>query len=280
MIKKTSIAVLLTCHNRKEKTLKCLSNLFKNDLTGVSITVFLVDDKCTDGTIQMVNRYYPQVIVLEGSGDLFWNRGMYLAWKIASQNQFDSYLWLNDDTYLKTDALKIIYGAHLKKPKSIIVGTLLHDSKDDNRTISYGGRSLKNRDDIIIPDGRFLQKCDIFNGNCVLVPELVFQKIGNLDYYFRHSFGDFEYGLRSMKNNIDSYVVSDFVGYCKKDIIDGKFNFLNKKYNIRNRFKLLYSPLGKNPYEAFYLNRKYNSFIYSIAVFLKLHYNVIFKSNY
>ena len=41
------IAAILTCHNRKEKTLACLHSLFSIIST---IDVFLVDDGSTDGT--------------------------------------------------------------------------------------------------------------------------------------------------------------------------------------------------------------------------------------
>ena len=277
MKKRTSIAVLLTCHNRKDKTHKCLSQLFENKSSNFILKVYLVDDKCTDGTVEIINEFFPQVNVIKSDGDLYWNLGMHLAWKIASKNDYDSYLWLNDDTYLNDDAINNLYEAHLKKDKSIIVGTLLNDLKDDDYLISYGGRMLNKRDNIITPDQNNLKICDLFNGNCVLIPKYVFKKIGNLDDYFHHSYGDFEYGLRAKNNNIESYIVPNFVGYCKKDIVDGNFKFLSRKYNLIQRLKFLYSPLGKNPYEAFYISRKYNSFIYSFLVFLKLHYNVIFK---
>ena len=42
----TSIAVLITCHNRKEKTLKRFSHLFEADLpNNQNLKVFLVDDR-------------------------------------------------------------------------------------------------------------------------------------------------------------------------------------------------------------------------------------------
>ena len=199
MKKRISIAVLLTCHNRKDETHKCLSQLFENKSSNFILKVYLVDDNSTDGTSEMIENNFPSVNVIKGTGDLFWNRGMHLAWETASIKDYDSYLWLNDDTYLKNNALESIYYAHIEKPNSILVGTLLNDSiNNKSNNISYGGRMLNNRDDIIVPNNYF-QRCDIFNGNCVLVPRFVFQKIGNLDYYFRHSYGDFEYGLRAKK---------------------------------------------------------------------------------
>ncbi|WP_333410708.1 hypothetical protein [Microcoleus sp. LAD1_D5] len=46
----TRIAVLLTCFNRKQKTLACLEALFNQTLPAdTSLTTYLVDDASTDG---------------------------------------------------------------------------------------------------------------------------------------------------------------------------------------------------------------------------------------
>ena len=93
------ISVLLTCHNRKEKTLICLRKLFEQDVRNVEFDVFLVDDGCTDGTAEAVREEFPKIHIIQGDGSLFWNRGMCLAWEEARKNgAHDAVLWLNDDT--------------------------------------------------------------------------------------------------------------------------------------------------------------------------------------
>lgn len=80
------IAVLLTVHNRKEKTLCCLQNLFKQKIpNGYQIEVYLTDDGCTDGTPEAVHEQFPAVHIIKGDGSLFWNRGMYTAWDTAGK---------------------------------------------------------------------------------------------------------------------------------------------------------------------------------------------------
>lgn len=79
-----NIAVLLTCHNRREKTLSCLQSLFGATMPeGYKTEVFLVDDGSTDGTGEAVEKCFPQVTVIQGDGNLYWNKGMNLAWKNA-----------------------------------------------------------------------------------------------------------------------------------------------------------------------------------------------------
>ncbi len=62
-----SIAVILTVHNRREKTVSCLRHLFAAAEAAegsVSLTVFLTDDGCTDGTAEAVRQEFPQLSTL------------------------------------------------------------------------------------------------------------------------------------------------------------------------------------------------------------------------
>lgn len=45
-----TLAVLITVHNRKEKTLKCLQLLHAQlPMEGYQVDIYLTDDGCTDG---------------------------------------------------------------------------------------------------------------------------------------------------------------------------------------------------------------------------------------
>ena len=87
------IAVLITCHNRKAKTVACLHALFANDLPkDYSLEIFLVDDGSTDGTEQAVRGRYPKVNIIKGDGNLYWNGGMRVAFADAIEQGFDIFL--------------------------------------------------------------------------------------------------------------------------------------------------------------------------------------------
>ena len=101
-----TIAVLLTVFNRKDKTLECLKRLYSQlPINGYQVDVYLTDDGCTDGTSEAVASQFPEVHIIQGSGNLYWNRGMYAAWREAAKNDYDYYLWLNDDTYVYSNML-------------------------------------------------------------------------------------------------------------------------------------------------------------------------------
>ena len=82
---KPRIAVLMACHNRVVTTLCCLERLFNNNLA--DIDVWLVDDGSSDGTETRVRERFPSVNVIKGTGNLYWARGMRLAWEKAIETR-------------------------------------------------------------------------------------------------------------------------------------------------------------------------------------------------
>lgn len=265
------IAVLLTVHNRKEKTLKCLTQIYKNIMESVDIEIWLTDDGCTDGTPEKIKEDFPLVHIINGDGTLFWNRGMLKSWQAASKNQPDYYLWLNDDTILNSDAIERLYAISQKKEnQAIIVGSTCNSEGK----LTYGGRKADKKHTIIPIDEKEEIECQTFNGNIVLIPAYVYNKLGYNDPYFHHSFGDIEYGLRASKQGIKSFIAPGYYGICERN--NPIPIFRRKQYPLFKRYRLLYSPLGFNPIEDFHLNKQYYPLYKAILWFIKIHLNVLF----
>lgn len=261
------IATILTVYNRKEKTLKCLENVFKASLPeDTKIDIFLTNDGCTDGTVDAVKQKFANVNIINGDGTLFWNRGMYAAWEEASKYDYDYFLWLNDDTSIFKEAIENAIETSVKKNDSVIL--IGATSEEDCITTSYSGW-LGNK---MLPINNKLQECDYFNGNFVLVPNKVFKVLGNLDYKYRHSHGDFDYGYKAKKAGIKAFVLPSFIGTCKRDFV--VLNCFNAKYPVKKRLKMFYSPLGKNPFEFFYFNRKNKGILVATRIFITNHIRV------
>ena len=262
-----NLAVLMTCHNRKEKTINCLKNLFSQIIpSGVTFEVFLVDDGSSDGTGKEVKEQFSEVHVIEGDGNLFWNRGMLLAWERAlNRSECTHALWLNDDTMLNKDALSVLIGCSKRHPGAIVVGSV----EDSEGVISYGGYQVKNV--LLKPDKEELPCC-LFNGNVVLVPKEVSDRIGLLDKKFSHAMGDFEYGRRATRNGIHCYV-TPIIGQCNRN---GNYvRWMDTNYSLMKRLKLLYSPLGENPFEAFYYVKE-ESYLRACILFMYLNMKATF----
>lgn len=269
MTEMIEIAVLMTVHNRKSTTIKCLEYLYANNLEGYQYQVYLVDDASTDGTADAVQKKFPMVKIIHGNGELYWNRGMIKAWEEAAKDEPDFYLWLNDDTMLFENALSIMVASYKETDgNSIICGSTMALDSDE---ITYGGRMSHK---LVIPNGK-LQKIEWINGNCVLVPRIVKEKIGILDPYFRHAKGDWEYGVRALKNGIMVYSATDYVGRCAAH--ENKVpKYYDANYSLKERLDFLYHPLGASPKETYYYCKKcfrlgrLRAFAYITLTYLKV----------
>ena len=242
------IAVLLTCHNRRNKTLDSLGSLYtaRNHSTDVHLQVCLTDDGSTDGTAETVRMFDPGIQIIHGPGNLFWNRGMIAAWDaaLASGESWDAFLLLNDDTLLAADALTVLLEtARQVEPSAIIVGAI-RDPKSGELT--YGGIRRTSQwhpgRTARVPISSEPQDVDTFNANCVLVPASCVEKIGILDSTFNHGIGDFDYGLRARKAGIRVVMTPGTIGTCPKN--DARGSWRDSSLSVRQRLRKLNSPKG------------------------------------
>lgn len=249
---KKTIAVLITCHNRREKTLKCLQSLFQCILPeNFILSVFLVDDGSSDGTGDAVKREFPTINVINGNGNLYWNKGMRLAWKVAVEHaDFDFYLWLNDDTIIDDNALINLLECNaeiIKKDNKPAIVTGACRESYDLQIFSYGGKTDKGP---VFPNGR-LQACQYINGNLVLIPKEIYHLLGYLSPDYTHFYGDYDYGLTAIRMGINCYTTKSFIAYCSPN--EGVPDWCNPQIPLIKRLKLFHSPKGINI-------REYNTF--------------------
>lgn len=219
-----NLAVLMTCHNRRENTLKCLKALFLNAIPeDLHFKVFLVDDGSNDGTAEVVSEQFPGVVLVRADGTLYWNGGMRVAFGAALEMDFDFYLWLNDDTFLFSNALSGLLMSYEFLPKDCRDTAILSGTTIDPMTkaSTYGGQkwnsTWKGLDFRFVEPGEQPIECDTMNGNCVLIPRNVAQRVGNLEKEFIHSMGDIDYGLRAKSLGCSIWVSAGFVGECTEN---------------------------------------------------------------
>lgn len=261
-----NVAILLTCYNRKNTTIRCLRNVFLQKVCA-HIDVYLCDDASTDGTSAAIKKHFPNVFVIKGNGKLFWNRGMLKAWQAAySKHLYDAYIWLNDDAMLYDEAIQELLDCScMKNDESIVCGAFC----DLDNKFSYGGRSIYGNP--IIPNG-CMQSVYWLNGNCVLIPQIVVDKIGLLDSMFQHHLGDYDYGLRAIETGISIVSTRKYIGECIPNKIKNNRSRKNG-LSLFGRFKRLYSPMGDNPIIQFKYSYRHFGIKKAFRIFLALHWN-------
>lgn len=254
-------AVLITTFNRKEKTRACLERLLRLE---VSIPIYLLDDNSTDGTFEMIKYEFPNVRLVRGNGNLFWNRGMHRAWSEAAKKKHDFYIWLNDDVILHQDALAEIYKCSLAENHEAIISGLIECNKTGK--IIYGGSNQNKK--LIEPTG-YSQPIRFMNGNVVLVPRKVFEKLGNLDPVFHHDLGDVDYGLRAQKFGFKVLTTTKVVGSGEPN---PQCRVRLNNSTISKRFQKLYSPLGSNPHINFRFRKRHYGLFNASVYYVFQHF--------
>lgn len=238
------IAVLMTCFNRRDKTLRCVQTLwpqrrFSLGSQQVQCQLFVLDNG-TDGTGTALSAAFAETRVLPGHPQYYWNNGMLALWQqvLASHSAgyFDYFLWLNDDVQLLADALprlvatSLALAAQRPEPVGAVVGTMaghmavnMADRQSDSApapvVATYGGRRRRSKFNplafgaVITPCDQ-VQPCDFINGNLCLIPAAAVQAVGLLSAELTHGGGDFDYGLRLQQAGFGLWVAPGFYGIC------------------------------------------------------------------
>ena len=234
-----NIAVVMTCFNRKDKTVSCLGHLseavhYYNERHGekISLGYYITDDGCTDGTADAVRATLgdASLHILQGDGNLFWAGGMRLAWAEAlkDKDKWDFYLLMNDDTDVLPDCLEQLMLTHrysLEKlgKEGICSGITCARGKRDE--ITYGGYmfrwTLSGDFELARPSGQ-PQKVFDANANILLVPAKVAESTGVFYRGFRHYAADYDYSGTVRRKGFAALVTPSVCGECDFDHPDMK----------------------------------------------------------
>ena len=263
------LAAILACHNRKDMTLSCLKALYaQKSSIDLDIHTYLLDDGSTDGTSEAVQYTFSDVTILSADGSMFWNEGMRTAFQAALQDGADYYLWLNDDTSLYPNAIDTLLNTHITlstidSPESIIIGSVQDPT---SQKLTYGGMIRVSRwhpfhYELITPNTE-PQKCDVMHGNCVLIPDAVARKVGNMDSGYSHAIGDIDYALKAGKHGVNIWIAPGFAGTCSTNPIEG--SWLDTSLSLKQRWKHMRSPKGLPPNDWLLFSRKHAGWLWPI----------------
>jgi GT2 family glycosyltransferase len=275
------IAAVACSYNRLDKTSSFLKSLIAQHIPdGYELSIYLLDDQSPDGTANYVATHFPEVTVINGSGSLYWAGGMHKLWEtvIAGGEEYDFYLLMNDDIQLYGNAItRLLHSYNLSKhTENIVIGTFM---SHDGVTITYGGNKLINWNSgkgyLVEPDKDELKECEMGHANLMLVDKATVDKIGILSDQYIHSFADWDYTLRAVKNGVKVWVAPGYYGYCENDH-DAPWLL---GASLKKRIKFLYSPKGLE-YKSFIKYTK-KHFPNSLpVVFMSLWFRTLVPSVY
>lgn len=257
----TKIATILTCFNRKEKTINCLKNLFEacdnynihHKQSPIAVSIYLTDDGCTDGTADAVREicHGKDLHIIQGNGQCYWAGGMRLAWTEAlkKKGNWDFYLLLNDDTLVFPNVFEELFSTHqyalnIYKEPGLYSG-ITCDIKDKSH-ITYGGEKFVSNaqgKSYTTRPSHTPQIVDKANANIMLISHNVVEKIGIFYKGYIHGCADYDYSMTAKKNKFPTLITANVCGECEYDHMSGLEEITQLiKMNYQQRKKYVLFP--------------------------------------
>lgn len=181
------VSIIIVNYNTKELLTNCLHSIYENT-KDIEFEIIVSDNGSTDGSIEMIYKQFPNVIVIENGENLGFGKANNNAIKIAKGKYI---FFLNSDTVLFNNSVKIFFDYwenNKDKNKIGALGANLLD-EENKTTYSYGtfpsyGLSIKQL--LTQGIGNFI--LSIFFIFKIEVPKIFFTKkslcyfFGNVDY--------------------------------------------------------------------------------------------------
>lgn len=267
----------MTIHNRRDKTLAALHCLYgQKALESFRLSVLILDDGSNDGSREAILAQFPAVQIIQGDGQYFWNRGMHYIFGEALKQDFDFYLWLNDDTFLYPDGLSKMWAAwQALAAKTIIAGST---QDPDTQKTTYGGFIRASRWTLklyeVEPE-ETPKHITTMHGNCVLIPKAVSDVVGNIEPYYRHRWGDPDYGLRAARLDCGVYLASGYVGTCESNPLAEAWT--DPTLALRERLADFHSIKGYGRKDWFFYVRRHGGLLWPL-LWLKPYLDMLLTS--
>ena len=127
MEKILDVSIIIVNYNTKELTRNCLKSVFEQT-SGISFEVIVSDNGSKDGSIEMIKSEFPQVILIENNANLGFGAANNRGLKIAKGKYI---FYLNSDTVLLNNAVKIFFDYWENSPEKEKIGVLGCNLSDD-----------------------------------------------------------------------------------------------------------------------------------------------------
>ncbi len=192
-------------------SLQCISqSTYRN------FRVLLIEDACSDGTVEKCRAEFPEVEILHGNGDLWWSGAINMGTQHALERGAELVMWINDDVRVEPETIgHLVATVERNGPRSIACARIkLTDSSAPEWRggpppwhPEFNGRKSNEvpaQGDVPIehPPG----------GQGVVIPAQCVREIGQIDVRnFPHYWADHDFHYRAMRAGYKYFITAEAV---------------------------------------------------------------------
>ncbi len=241
------IYIITPVFNRKAFTQNYLKALRKQ--TVKEFKTIIIDDGCTDGTAEMVESEFPEVILLREKGDLWWTAATNIGVRYAlKQDDVNYIMTLNDDTLPQEDFIEQMLISAKNNPNALF-GAFTIDA--DTGKPLFGGKNMdwsrcairKLIKEPLEEEYTGLHEVNVFPGRGLLIPKKVFSNIGFYDEKnFPQTVADDDFALRA--TNFGYKIYCNYDARIKEYPAESGGVGLRKEKSWKNYYQHLFGMRG------------------------------------
>jgi len=242
------IYIITPVFNRKAFTQDYLKALRNQTVKGFK--TIIIDDGCTDGTAEMVESEFPEVILLKEKGDLWWTAATNIGVRYALKQDDVSYIMtLNDDTLPHEDYIEQMILSSKSHPDALF-GAFTVDAHTDlplfgGKIMHWGTCSIEHLvKEPLEKEYTGLHEVNVFPGRGLLIPKKVFSDIGFYDEKnFPQTVADDDFALRA--TNFGYKIYCNYDARIKEYPAESGGVIIRKEKNLKNYYSHLFGWRGE-----------------------------------
>jgi GT2 family glycosyltransferase len=267
--------VIIVTYNGMQWIDTCLKSVVNSS---VKLDIIAIDNNSTDGTIEIIENEFPDVVLLKQHNNLGFGKANNLGISYALKKGCDYVFLLNQDAYLEVDTIGRMIEVH-KNNLQYGVLSPIHLNGEGNKldkTFSHYLRYDSNNyfyHDAIKQQLKSDYSVSFVNAAAWLLPVSTLKMIGGFDPIFFHYGEDDNYCQRALFHSLKIGVISNaFIRHDRENVLKGNPKSDTKKlkfFEIREKARWANINLSTNELETL-IKKK---FISVIKLFIKLKFS-------
>ncbi|MEZ0450829.1 glycosyltransferase family 2 protein [Sphingobacterium thalpophilum] len=208
------VAVIIVTYNGMKWLRRCLNDLFQSI---IPIQVFIIDNGSQDGTLDFVERHYPQIRLIKSKENLGFGKANNIGIAKAYEDGFDYFFLLNQDGYVSPETIANLVKIAKLNPDFGVLSPIQLNGTGDNLDLNFSILMNNNNCPGFINDSYFDKLKDYYDVKFVmaafwLITRETIRKIGFFNPVYPHYGEDNDYLNRVLYHGKKVAVVSDAVG--------------------------------------------------------------------